>query len=84
MSTRSLNCFYDLSIAHIKALRFLREKSKSITLNCGYAKGYSVLEILKIFKKMRKNLKINFVKRRRGDVAAVFSNTKKTVLGEFC
>tara|TARA_B100002052_G_scaffold240396_1_gene224654 strand:- start:25 stop:1005 length:981 start_codon:yes stop_codon:yes gene_type:complete len=68
---------YDLSIAHIKALRFLREKSKSITLNCGYGKGYSVLEILKIFKKMRKNLKINFVKRRRGDVAAVFSNTKK-------
>tara|TARA_Y100000768_G_C23961435_1_gene675607 strand:- start:959 stop:1939 length:981 start_codon:yes stop_codon:yes gene_type:complete len=67
----------DLSIAHIKALKFLRDKSKSITLNCGYGKGYSVLEILKIFKKMRKNLKINFVQRRRGDIAAVYSNTKK-------
>ena len=67
----------DLSIAHIKALKFLKEKSKSITLNCGYGKGYSVLEILNIFQKMKKNLKINFVERRRGDVAAVYSNTKK-------
>ncbi len=67
----------DLSIAHIKALKFLKYKSKSITLNCGYGKGYSVLEILKIFQKMKKNLKINFVQRRRGDVAAVYSNTKK-------
>ena len=68
---------YDLSVAHIKALRFLREKSKSITLNCGYGKGYSVLHILKIFQKMKKNLRINFAQRRRGDVAAVYSNTKK-------
>ncbi len=67
----------DLSIAHVKALKFLKDKSKSITLNCGYGKGYSVLEILKIFQKMKKNLKINFVQRRRGDVAAVYSNTKK-------
>jgi len=67
----------DLSIAHIKALKFLKEKSKSITLNCGYGKGYSVLEILNIFQKMKKNLKINFVERRKGDVAAVYSNTKK-------
>ena len=67
----------DLSIAHIKALKFLREKSKSIILNCGYGKGYSVLEILKIFKKIKKNCKINFVQRRKGDIAAVYSNTKK-------
>ena len=67
----------DLSIAHVKALKFLKEKSKSITLNCGYGKGYSVLEVLKIFQKMKKNLKINIVKRRRGDIAAVYSNTKK-------
>ena len=67
---------YDLSIAHIKALRFLREKSKSITLNCGYGKGYSVLEILKIFKKMRKNLKINFVKRRREMLLQFFQTQK--------
>ena len=26
---------------------------------------------------MKKNLKINFVQRRKGDIAAVYSNTKK-------
>jgi len=67
----------DLSIAHVKALKYLKEKSKSVILNCGYGKGYSVLEILRMFKKIKKNLKINFVERRKGDVAAVYSDTKK-------
>ena len=67
----------DLSAAHIKALNFINNKSKSITLNCGYGKGYSVLEIVKIFKKINKNLKITFTKRRLGDVGSVFANTKK-------
>ncbi len=67
----------DLSVAHVKALKYLKEKSKSVILNCGYGKGYSVLEILRIFKKIKKNLKINFVERRKGDVAAVYSDTKK-------
>ena len=67
----------DLSSAHIKALEFINNKSKSITLNCGYGKGYSVLEIVKIFKKMNNKLKINFVKRRIGDASSVFANTKK-------
>ena len=67
----------DLSVAHVKALKYLKEKSKSVILNCGYGKGYSVLEILRIFKKIRKNLNINFVQRREGDVATVYSDTKK-------
>jgi len=67
----------DLSIAHVKALKYLKEKSKSVILNCGYGKGYSVLEILRIFRKIKRNLKIKFVKRRKGDVAAVYSDTKK-------
>ena len=67
----------DLSVAHVKALEYLKEKSKSVILNCGYGKGYSVLEILRIFKRIKKNLEINFVQRRKGDVAAVYSDTKK-------
>tara|TARA_A100001015_G_scaffold177339_1_gene197215 strand:+ start:854 stop:1834 length:981 start_codon:yes stop_codon:yes gene_type:complete len=67
----------DLSSAHIKALKFINNKSKSITLNCGYGKGYSVLEIVKIFKKMNNKLQINFTKRRIGDASSVFANTKK-------
>ncbi len=67
----------DLSVAHVKALKYLKEKSKSMILNCGYGKGYSVLEVLRKFKKIKKNLKINFVQRRKGDVAVVYSDTKK-------
>ncbi len=67
----------DLSVAHVKALKYLKEKSKSVILNCGYGKGYSVLEILRMFKKIKKNLNIKFVQRRKGDVAAVYSDTKK-------
>tara|TARA_Y100000816_G_scaffold127403_1_gene89690 strand:- start:1697 stop:2698 length:1002 start_codon:yes stop_codon:yes gene_type:complete len=67
----------DLSLAHIKALKFINNKSKSITLNCGYGKGYSVLEIVRIFKKMNKKLKINVTERRLGDASSVFASTKK-------
>ena len=44
----------DLSVTHIKALEYINNNSKSITLNCGYGKGYSVLDIVKIFKKIKK------------------------------
>ena len=46
----------DLSVTHIKALEYINNNSKSITLNCGYGKGYSVLDIVKIFKKIKKNI----------------------------
>ena len=67
----------DLANIHIKSLDYLRNKNKSIILNCGYGKGYSVLQIVNIFKKIKKNVRINYQKRRHGDVAQVFSNTVK-------
>ena len=42
----------DLADIHIKSLSHINAKSKSIVLNCGYGKGYSVLDIVNIFKKM--------------------------------
>ena len=62
---------------HIRAIEYLEKNNKSFVLNCGYGKGYSVLQIVKIFKKIIKNLKIIFSKRRPGDVAEVYANTKK-------
>lgn len=50
---------------------------KSFIVNCGYGKGYSVLQIVNIFKKMKKNLKVNYLLRRQGDVAQVYSSNKK-------
>ena len=62
---------------HIRAIEYLEKNNKSFVLNCGYGKGYSVLQIANIFKKIKKNTKINFMKRRPGDIAQVYSDTKK-------
>ena len=58
-------------------MKYLAKKSKSIILNCGYGKGYSVLDIVNIFKKMKKKISINFTKKRPGDVARVYADVKK-------
>ena len=67
----------DLANIHTKVMDYLIKNNKSVVLNCGYGKGYSVLEIVKVFNKINKNLIINFQKRRPGDVAQIYSNTKK-------
>jgi UDP-glucose 4-epimerase len=38
----------DLADAHVSALRYLQAGGPSIALNCGYGRGYSVREVLKI------------------------------------
>ena len=67
----------DLADIHYKSLEHLKKNKKSFTLNCGYGKGYSVLQIAKHVKKYKKNLIINFLERRPGDVAQVYADTKK-------
>mgnify|MGYP001171519319 FL=1 len=67
----------DLANIHIKALKYINKNSKSLILNCGYGKPYSVLEISNILKKKNRDTKINYKKRRPGDIAQVYSNTKK-------
>ncbi len=67
----------DLAEIHIKLLKKIKKDKQSIILNCGYGKGYSVEEIVQIFKKIKKNVKILYSDRRKGDVAQIYSNTKK-------
>ena len=67
----------DLADIHIKGLNYLRYNKKSFVLNCGYGKGYSVQQIFNIFKNMKKNVSVEYLKRRPGDIAQVYSNTKK-------
>ena len=67
----------DLAQIHIKCLKFLEKHKKSITLNCGYGKGYSVNEIVRIFKMIKKNVSVTYCERRPGDIAQVFANVKK-------
>ena len=67
----------DLANIHIKSLNYVKNKKKSILLNCGYGVGYSVKEIVNIYKKLKNNVRIQFKKRRPGDIAEVYSNTNK-------
>ena len=53
-------------------------KKKSFILNCGYNKGYSVKEIIKIFSIIvNKNIKIHYCEKREGDVEAIYCDNKK-------
>ena len=67
----------DLSKIHIMALSILKSKKKSFIVNCGHGKGHSVKQIINVFKKIKKNVNIIEVSRRKGDVAQVYSNTTK-------
>tara|TARA_Y100000389_G_scaffold195720_1_gene227556 strand:+ start:797 stop:1789 length:993 start_codon:yes stop_codon:yes gene_type:complete len=67
----------DLANIHIEGLDYLKKNHKSFILNCGYGRGYSVKEIVDIFKKIKKNVKVKYEKRRPGDIAQVYANNKK-------
>jgi UDP-glucose 4-epimerase len=42
----------DLANAHLSALDHLRRGGGSLTLNCGYGRGYSVLEVIEVMKRV--------------------------------
>src|SRR5262249_30809864 len=42
----------DLAQAHLSALSWLREGSESLVVNCGYGRGYSVLEVADALKRV--------------------------------
>jgi UDP-glucose 4-epimerase len=67
----------DLADIHIKGLNYLKKNEKSFILNCGYGKGYSVQQIVNIFEKITKVVDVSYQKRRSGDIAQVYANTKK-------
>jgi UDP-glucose 4-epimerase len=68
---------HDLANIHTKGFSYLEKNKKSFTLNCGYGKGYSVKQIVNIYKKIKKNTEVQYHERRPGDVASVYANTKK-------
>jgi UDP-glucose 4-epimerase len=41
----------DLAAAHLAALKFLRSGGESEILNCGYGRGYSVLDVINSVRK---------------------------------
>lgn len=68
----------DLVEAHILALDYLGKGGKSEILNCGYGRGYSVLEVVAAMKKASGvNFATELRPRRAGDAVAVWADTTK-------
>jgi UDP-glucose 4-epimerase len=68
----------DLARAHVAALTHLRNGGKADVFNCGYSKGYSVLEVLDAVKRVSgKEMDVRFSPRRPGDPAAIVAASSK-------
>ncbi|MGA7430983.1 MAG: UDP-glucose 4-epimerase GalE [Xanthobacteraceae bacterium] len=62
----------DLVRAHSDALRHLRSGGPSLTLNCGYGHGFSVLEVIDTVKRLAGvDFKVEMAPRRDGDPARI-------------
>lgn len=62
----------DLAHAHLDALRHLRGGGGSLVANCGYAHGFSVLEVIEAVRRASGvDFPVDFAARRPGDPAAI-------------
>lgn len=74
----------DLISAHVDALSHLRRGGESGIFNCGYGKGYSVLEVIKAVERVNgAALPVTYGPRRAGDPAAIVAGADRvrSVLG---
>ncbi len=68
----------DLADAHMVALKHLRGGGRSLTLNCGYGQGFSVLEVIDIVKKVSGvDFPVVLSPRRPGDPAAIVARADR-------
>jgi UDP-glucose 4-epimerase len=68
----------DLTRAHSDALRHLRGGGSSLTLNCGYGHGFSVLEVIDMVKRMSgADFKVEMAPRREGDPAQIVAASER-------
>jgi UDP-glucose 4-epimerase len=68
----------DLADAHLVALDHLRRGGESLTLNCGYGRGYSVLEVIEVMKRVSGvDFPVKLSPRRPGDPAAIVAKADR-------
>ncbi|WP_288222132.1 UDP-glucose 4-epimerase GalE [uncultured Clostridium sp.] len=68
----------DLAMGHIKALEKLNSNPGLVIYNLGTGKGYSVLDMIKVFSKISgKDIPYKIVERRPGDIAICYSDPSK-------
>jgi UDP-glucose 4-epimerase len=68
----------DLIDAHMAALAHLRGGGASLTCNCGYGRGYSVIEVIDVVKKVSGvDFVVNLTGRRPGDPASIVAKADR-------
>ena len=68
----------DLAQAHRAALSYLRGGGSPVTLNCGYGRGYSVLETIEAVRRVAmRNFAVQYAPRRPGDIMAMVADTSR-------
>lgn len=68
----------DLAEAHRLALDHLRGGGESLVLNCGYGRGYSVLEVIEVVKRVSgKDFAVRVCPRRAGDPARIVAGADR-------
>src|SRR6202012_3619188 len=68
----------DLAQAHRAALAYLRNGGRSTTLNCGYGRGYSVLETIEAVRRISgRNFAVQYAPRRPGDIMTMVADTSR-------
>ena len=68
----------DLAAAHMTVLDHLRGGGESLTLNCGYGRGYSVLEVVEVVKRISgRDFEVRLSPRRPGDPAQIIAGADR-------
>jgi UDP-glucose 4-epimerase len=68
----------DLAQAHRAALAYLRGGGASVTLNCGYGHGYSVLETIEAVRRVSgRSFAVQHAARRPGDIMTMIADTSR-------
>jgi len=68
----------DLAAAHVDVLRHLRRHGGALTMNCGYGRGYSVLEVIDAVKRASgSDFPIVLGPRRPGDPVEVVADPSR-------
>jgi UDP-glucose 4-epimerase len=68
----------DLADAHMVVLDHLRGGGASLTLNCGYGRGYSVLEVVEVVKRISgRDFEVRLSPRRPGDPAQIIAGADR-------
>ncbi len=65
----------DLAAGHVAALRYLKERERSITANLGSGSGHSVMQVVQAFERTTgKQVQIEYAGRRPGDTATCYAD----------